>query len=538
MELAYVRLQQRGSNAKSAGVAQITDLSGDYVEYSTTAKPQGENMEITTFYYTDGDTIVWDVDHLVAGKAVNSYAVTFQVVTDPNVLLGGETEEFKNQITLYGEDGRQRDIDTQTVSVTTETLKKAVEQGGRTLPFTITVNSLGEDLLEGADKLTVVDTLSDTLQLDPTSITVTNSKTQTAVPFSASVEGNTLRVVIPDGLPLTISYKAKVLAKPGESTSIKNSAHWEGYAVTGGGSIEIKNYAYSVGGTAGGSATPYVEIVKYDSSSINTFLAGAAFEMTEGAMENGVFAPTTGKTWSGTTDAQGKLKFGDAPNLMAYNTVYRITETKAPDGFVLDSTPVYFLVAKANSAGSYPDGVDIWYESDTYECRVGNGRGTAAVTKQFEDLGQTVEQVSGTYRFGIYDTENPAGDPMQTVTMTFTFGQMVQNTANFSNLELGKTYYIYELDDYGKPVRNGETALVDGKKFSVTYTDGSAVTIANDGSSLAVTVTNSVSYPELPETGGAGTRLYTIGGLLLMTAAGLLLPYHHSRRRKEDSRSS
>ena len=543
MELAYVRLQQRGSKAKSAGVEQINDLSADYTEYSTTAKPQGESTEITTWYYTDGDTIVWDVNNLVAGKAVNSYAVTFQVVcrvTDPNILLGGETKEFKNQITLYGEDGRQRDIDTQTVSVTTETLKKAVKEGGRTLPFTITVNSLGEDLLEGADKLTVVDTLSDTLQLDPTSITVTNSKTHAAVPFTASVDGNTLRITIPDKLPLTISYKAKVLAKPGESTSIKNSAHWEGYAVTGGGSIEIKTYAYSVGGTAGGSATPYVEIVKYDSGSVNTRLAGAEFEMAEGTMENGVFIPTEGKTWTGTTDAQGMLKFGE-DLLMAYDTVYRITETKAPEGFVLDSTPIYFLVAKADSNGSYPtypDGVDIWYESDTYECRVGNGRGTASVTKQFEDLGKTAEPISGTYCFGLYDTENPAGEPMQTVTLAFTTEQTSQNTAKFSDLELGETYYIYELDDNGKPVRNGETALVGGNQFAVTYPRGSAVTIANDGSILDITVTNSVSYPELPETGGAGTKLYTMGGLLLIAAASLLLLYNHTRRRKEDSASS
>ena len=543
MELAYVRLQQRGNKATSAYVAQINDLSADYTAYSTTAKPQGDSAEITTWYYTDGDTIVWDVDKLVAGKAENSYAVTFQVVcrvTDPNILLGGETKEFKNQITLYGEDGRQRDIDTQTVSVTTETLKKAVKQGGRTLPFTITVNSLGEDLLEGADKLTVVDTLSDTLQLDPTSITVTNSKTQATVPFTASVDGNTLRITIPDNLPLTISYKAKVLAKPGESTSIKNSAHWEGYAVTGGGSIEIKNYAYSVGGTAGGSATPYVEIVKYDSGSVSTRLAGAEFEMAEGTMENGVFIPTEGKTWTGTTDALGMLKFGEV-QLMAYDTVYRITETKAPEGFVLDSTPIYFLVAKANSDGSnptYPDGVDIWYESDTYECRVGNGRGTASVTKQFEDLGQTVEPIIGTYRFGLYDTENPAGEPMQTVTLAFTTGQTSQNTAKFSDLELGRTYYIYELDDNGKPVRNGETALVGGNQFAVTYPGGSAVTIASDGSGSAVTVTNSVSYPELPETGGAGTKLYTMGGLLLIAAASLLLLYNQTRRRKEDSASS
>ena len=538
MELAYVRLQQRGSKAKNSGVAQIAGLNGDYSEHSMTAKPQGESTEITTYYYTDGETILWDVDHLVAGKAENNYAVTFQIVcrvTDPKVLLGGETREFKNQVTLYGEDGRQRDIDTQTVSVTTETLKKTVEQGGRTLPFTITVNPLGEDLLKGTDKLTVVDTLSDTLQLDPTSVAVTNSKTQAAVPFSASVDGNTLRVVIPDGLPLTISYKAKVLAKPGECTSIKNSAHWEGYAVTGGGSIEIKNYAYSVGGTAGGSGTPYVEIIKYDSGSVTDFLAGAEFEMREGSMVNGAFTPTAGKAWIGTTDAQGQLKFGEG-QLMAYNTVYRITETKAPVGFVLNSTPIYFLVAKANSDGSYPaypDGVDVWYESDTYEYRMGNSRGEAAVVKRFEVAGKTVDRIEGSYHFGIFDTENPSGDPMQMVSLSFSAAQEPQNIAKFTNLELGKTYYIYELDDRGRPVLNGAKAMVDGREFTVSYTGGPAVTIAEDGSAASVTVTNCAVYAALPETGGIGTAAYAAGGLLLMTAAVMLLLYCNGKRRKK-----
>lgn len=40
--------------------------------------------------------------------------------------------------------------------------------------------------------------------------------------------------------------------------------------------------------------------------------------MAEGSMENGTFTLTAGKTWTGTTDAQGKLKFGEG-QLMAYN---------------------------------------------------------------------------------------------------------------------------------------------------------------------------------------------------------------------------
>ena len=541
MELAYVRLVQRGSNAKSSYVPQISGLGGDYSAHSMTANPQGESTALTTYYYTDGNTTVWDVDNLVAGKSVNTYAITFQVVcrvTDPNVLLGGETKQFNNQVTLYGEDGRQRDIDTQSVSVSTSTLKKTVQEGSRTLPFTITLNPLGEDLLAGADKLTVVDTLSDTLQLDPTSITVTNSKTQAAVPYTASVNGNTLRVVVPDGVPLTITYKTTVLAKPGVSSAIKNDAHWEGYASTQDGSITIDDYAYAAGGTATASPTPYVQIIKYDAGSVTTRLPGAQFEMVEGTMLSGEFIPTEGKTWTGTTNAQGVLKFGEEP-LMAYNTVYRITETEAPDGFVLDSTPAYFLVAKANTDGSYPeypDGVDVWYESDTYEYRMGNGRGEATVMKVFADLGTMADPVAGTYRFGLYDTANPEGNPMQTVSITFVTGETGEKSAKFTNLELNKTYYIYELNDSGKPIYDGKTATVNGQKFAVTYQNGFTVTIVGSESST-VTVTNSVSYPELPETGGSGTSLYTIGGLTMLISAAVLLIIPHTKRRNGDPHS-
>ena len=281
MELAYLRVLSRGSQAQNTTVPRLTDLGADYTEHMTTAN------SVTAYYYTDGNSLVWDVDNLVAGRVVNNCAVTFQIVcrvTDPAVLLGGEEKQFNNQVILYGEDGRQRDIDSQSVNVSTSTLKKTVETGARTLPFTIQVNSLGEDLLAGTDYLTVVDTLSETLQLDPTSITVTNTNTGASVPYTASVEGSTLRITIPDGVPITISYKARVQVKPGVKVAIRNDAHWEGYASTSSGTIIDDDYAYAAGGTAVGSSTPTVEIIKYDSGSVTTRLPGAEFEMAEGTM--------------------------------------------------------------------------------------------------------------------------------------------------------------------------------------------------------------------------------------------------------------
>lgn len=531
MELAYLRVLSRGSRAQNTTVPRLTDLGADYTEHMTTAN------SVTAYYYTDGNSLVWDVDNLVAGRVVNICAVTFQIVcrvTDPAVLLGGEGKQFNNQVILYGEDGRRRDIDSQSVNVSTSTLKKTAETGARTLPFTIQVNSLGEDLLAGTDYLTVVDTLSETLQLDPTSITVTNTNTGASVPYTASVEGSTLRITIPDGVPITISYKARVQVKPGVKVAIRNDAHWEGYASTSSGTIIDDDYAYAVGGTAVGSSTPTVEIIKYDSGSVTTRLPGAEFEMAEGTMDNGTFTPTEGKTWTGTTDANGVLAFGADP-LMAYNTVYRIVETKAPDGYVLDAAPHYFLVAKANADGSYPeypDGVDVWYESDTYEFRMGNGRGEASVTKCFAGLEGEASPVSGTYRFGLYDTPNPVGDPMQTVSISFADGDSGSKTAKFTNLVLGETYYLFELDDAGKPILNERAGTVNGNQFKVSYSDSAMVTIGTAQSN--VTVTNNIYYPVLPETGGRGIGMFTIGGLTLMLAAAILL-YTHSKRRKGES---
>ena len=531
MELAYLRVLSRGSQAQNTTVPRLTDLGADYTEHMTTAN------SVTAYYYTDGNSLVWDVDNLVAGRVVNNCAVTFQIVcrvTDPAVLLGGEEKQFNNQVILYGEDGRQRDIDSQSVNVSTSTLKKTVETGARTLPFTIQVNSLGEDLLAGTDYLTVVDTLSETLQLDPTSITVTNTNTGASVPYTASVEGSTLRITIPDGVPITISYKTRVQVKPGVKVAIRNDAHWEGYASTSSGTIIDDDYAYAAGGTAVGSPTPTVEIIKYDSGSVTTRLPGAEFEMAEGTMDNGTFTPTEGKTWTGTTDANGVLAFGADP-LMAHNTVYRIVETKAPDGYVLDAAPHYFLVAKANADGSYPeypDGVDVWYESDTYEFRMGNGRGEASVTKCFAGLEGEASPVSGTYRFGLYDTPNPVGDPMQAVSISFADGDSGSKTAKFTNLVLGETYYLFELDDTGKPILNERVGTVNGNQFKVSYSDSAMVTIGTAQSN--VTVTNNISYPVLPETGGRGIGMFTIGGLTLMLAAAILL-YTHSKRRKRES---
>ena len=63
-------------------------------------------------------------------------------------------------------------------------------------------------------------------------------------------------------------------------------------------------------------------------------------------------------------------------------------------------------------------------------------------------------------------------------------------------------------------------------------------TNGEDTHEIDIEVQNTYSMPILPETGGAGTELYTAGGTLLILAAVMLLLYSHKLCRKEDLDSS
>lgn len=75
---------------------------------------------------------------------------------------------------------------------------------------------------------------------------------------------------------------------------------------------------------------------------------------------------------------------------MSYNTVYCLTETVAPEGYVLDAVPHYFAVAKQQEDGkcpTFPNGVTVWYQSADYTYQAYNHKGEATVAKAFLDAG-------------------------------------------------------------------------------------------------------------------------------------------------------
>lgn len=549
MELAYLKYHWAGSRYQRKPTTvrlteeEISALGSGWTEYVQTIKGN------TVYYYMNGQTVIWDVDGLVDGYVTDGYGVEYQIacrVTDPDVLLSGAEKEFNNQVKLLSSTGKEIGVSSNSASVQKNTIKKTGNynsdtNGGR-FPFTVTVNPLGEDLIKGKDTLTLVDEMSDTLTLDTSTIRVTNTKTGEAITdYTLAVNGQTFTLKLPDNVPLTITYETLVNAPPEQDVEIINKVHWEGYTVPEGAVVDIKSFSYKVGGTVGVSTPPSIKITKLDSNNAALFLSGATFTLQEGIYKNGTFTPG-GSSWTGTTDENGLLVFGTNGQSMKYNTVYCLTETKAPDGYILDAAPHYFVVAQeleaedgTKSYHDFPSGVTVWYQGAQYTYQAFNHKGEITVAKDFRDAGGNVcAPISGTYTFGLYADANAVGEPLQTVAITYNASDKESNkTAVFRDLELEKTYYVFELDDQGNPIRNNAAALVHKTQFLVTYPGSSN----GAGHGETVQVTNQSFAPELPETGGTGTYLYTMGGALLMATAGILL-YIQNKRRKEETASS
>lgn len=569
MEVAYARLKWRGDRYNNVNekplLSQIPDMvKNGWEEHTITGGTDKNKTPVTSYYYTKGNQVCWEVNNLIAGKERDTSSVDCQIVcrlTDSDVLQGGVEKTFENTVSLVNPVGVEVDNDTNPVTIKTSNMSKSAvsKNDSSSIPFTIRVNELGQDLLKDATTITLLDEMSSTLKLDTTSIQVKNIKTDTFLDkseYKASLDTmptgsktQILRIVLPDNLPLEITYKATVQAKPGEKVSLSNKAYWEGYTNTGGSNVEIEDFEYSVGGTVEVDHTPQVKITKNDKNDLSHFLSGAEFQMVEGKVEEGKFQVSSDEVWIGTTGKNGELTFGDDPlKLMSFNMVYRIMETKAPDGYVLDTTPHFFIVAeKDKESGKYPeypitaDGqtIDVFYpnESVIYELDIANRKGEICVEKNFANAGgDPTARIKGTYTFGIYeksDGTNIDGSdkPLQIVKIVIAEGQQTAAKATFTDLELNKTYYIFELDDVGKPIRFDAISNVNGLPFKVTYNgQGTSGNSATNGQTVSVTNQSCVS---LPETGGTGINPYITSGMLLLIGGLGLLMLRNKKRGKE-----
>lgn len=565
MELAYIRIKWVGGkqdfNAMSS--KEIPELKSDGWEEKTITAGTDNGSQKTTTYYVKGNQALIELGDFTAEKKRDDYSVDVQVVcrvTDPDVLLGGEEKTFMNHVTLQTEGGQDISTATSPAEITPKKIEKTfttTNPVSEKINFTIEANQFGEALsTKDGTTLTLIDKLSSSLILDTGSIKVIHSKTNVEVGYTASfdTENSTLKIAIPCNVPVKITYDATVDAPPGQKVSFSNEAYWENYSSTGGTKVEEGNYSYAAGGTVSAGDNITLKIIKKDQNNLSSLLSGAEFEIIECKREsNGTITDQSGKKWTGTTNVNGVISFGagsSADSAMDYNTIYKVTETKAPDGYVKNSEPIYIMVpGKEENSQDYSDYVKACIQDSkihkqyksTYELTVLNHKGEITVEKKFKDPGgHKASPVSGTYKFGLYEnadgtTPDTTTTPLQTITITYQAGEKTSKTEKFVNLDLSKIYYVFELDDNGNPIKDSTTVATVNKmeyftSYATTKIDCATTGVNSAVNGNTVTVTNQIRVKELPSTGSYGPLIFRLAGAVLIFFAGLQMLINIKRR--------
>ena len=152
-----------------------------------------------------------------------------------------------------------------------------------------------------------------------------------------------LCMTVPDGTALLLQYDIEF--DPGSYTDPKlsNTVQLEGVAQGTAEDVNFKTNESSVQITRG-----QLVIHKMDAET-SKFLPDAEFTIDYYDTGSSMF-----KTFMpGTTDANGELTFSitSAKQTLSPNVLYRLTETKAPDNYILDSTPKYLFFYEKGADG-------------------------------------------------------------------------------------------------------------------------------------------------------------------------------------------
>lgn len=533
MELSYIRVKWHGADALKVKSKEISGIdSTTWTKVENDSKNDNKNSDEHTIYYVNKNNkqAMIQLGDFVAKEERDNNFVDVQVVcrvTDSSVLLGAKPKTFTNKVTLK-KDGN--DIDTATSPETIQLTeanknidKKQGQSNGQKIDFEINANQLGQTLpTNDGDKLKLVDELGENLQLDTTSIKVFKNDTVQITNCETSYTNNTLEITVPNNVPIKITYTVTVNAKPEDSVKVTNTAYWKGYSKDSGKIVE-SDYSYKVGGGIEALSKVNFKLTKQDQNNLSAFLQGAEFDIEKCETNGNVI--TTSKIATVTTDANGLI----TQNL-DFDTLYKITETKAPDGYVLDNKPIYILDLKDKEKDtSYLEKIKtlvkdnklyVRYRQQDFDIQVQNHKGEITVVKKFinDAAGNLHNPVSGTYKFGLYTDENNLTTPLQTVSITYNASETQEKSVKFINLKLDKTYYVYELDDKDKPITDSNVHVINGLEYFTSYSTNKAVQNGD-----TVTVTNQSRVKQLPSTGSYGTLIYRISGAVLVLASLIVL---------------
>lgn len=344
-----------------------------------------------------------------------------------------------------------------------------------------------------------------------------------------------LKLTIPDDKWLQLEYLMEYHGPKGAVVSITNNVRWDGMPNNSGSNYENDSFQYDVMGTIIPNAYANLEVFKVDENNLRKYLKGAEFDVIKCQVEaDGSITELSDQVKHIVTNDDGFATTYSVGDGLDFNTVYCLKETKAPTGYVINSEPMYFAVAKQiNINGSmaypqFPDNVYVHTQTATYTYTCLNGKGKIELSKKFlASEGNETQLQDGTYQFGLFKEENPQGSPIHKLAITIKNGNATYKVDGVGSkmpyfididVNTGERYYIYELDEQDKPVLDGSHVIVDEANYVVHYPDNNPIVV--DGTSIPVKEVHNYLTYRLPESGGIGTHLH-----MLLGFAAILLSF-------------
>ncbi len=228
-----------------------------------------------------------------------------------------------------------------------------VQEGGATYAqYKIIFNAMGIDLAPDADFIEIVDTPSDTLTVDVTSVAASPKEAMTGF----DVADGSVTYTVADATPVTITYRARINGEVGDSVSYSNTVEALGYSKT------TATQTITLEPDANGSATVYsIRILKHQTGNVATVLEGATF-----ALFNADDTPVTdrsGEQATFTTGADGiATVMGSRQEdgwTLTLGHEYYVQETGTPIGYLDNDVKYYFTI---DNVSDYRN--DIYVDND------------------------------------------------------------------------------------------------------------------------------------------------------------------------------
>lgn len=500
------------------GDLTVTDTIADgmtLVEESLKVTIWGQECGAVSTYDEATNTLTIQIPE----SGYNGHPITISYRTRlPNSFLNGTetTREFRNTASVTGANlGETRSSFTQNVTRQVVGKSGSYDKVAKTLSYHIVLNPDGNTWNNG-NKLTVTDTL-DRGALG-NSVSLKNLKLYTAlktqhsdgsikvVPgaFVCELEARddgavnsyiwnsgtgTFTAYVPDSTAYVLVAKYSVDADIADSVQMKNSVSLKADSQEWSAKDEATMVAQDTSGSTEINGHRLI-LTKRDSAQYSLTLQGAQFKLEQYDAGNWVQANGTNVYATLTTDGNGQ-----ADTILLSNVLYRLTETAAPAGYLLDATPYYFAIGHVEPVPQdvevnyyeLPDAESVKIELDRFNAKDKDlvKTGELRVNKQWADASGII-------------TDPVALAAMPEVTLTLTkYHSKVDvvllagtwagaHKVEVPNVSIGG-YLLFTVQNY----QYGQIGEIDGYTVSATQNSDGTYTVALGPIMESCTIINS-----------------------------------------------